>query len=125
MIDIDKKNIVEVFGSQKEASIARKFTNGGSISLALKNGTLSSGHYWLRYDECSDELKATYTKKLPEKNKKVNSRKVEILHKTTKEIIKTFDNIDDVLKEFQMSRLTLNKFYNNNEVYKGFYFKII
>jgi prophage antirepressor-like protein len=124
MIDIDKKNIVEVFPSQKEASIARKFTNGASISAALKRGTISSGHYWLKYDECSNELKETYNKPLPDKIKTNNSKKVEILHKTTKEIIKIFNSIDDVLKEFQMSRLTLNKAIYNNEPYKGFYFRI-
>lgn len=125
MIDIDKKNIVEVFPSQKHASIARKFTNSGAISQALKKGNISSGHYWMRYDDCSDELKTTYKKELPEKNKNNNSKKVELIHKTTKEIIKVFDSVDDVLKEFQMSRLTLNKFSNNKEPYKGFYFNIL
>lgn len=125
MIDINKKYIVEVFASQKDASISRKFTNGGAISLALKRRSISSGHYWIRYDECSDELKATYTKPLPDKNKKFNSKKVELIHKTTKEIIKIYQSIDDVLKEFQMSRLTLNRVHTSKDSYKGFLFRII
>lgn len=125
MLDIDKKNIVQVFASQKEAAIARKFTNGASISLALKIGSQSSGHYWKRYDECSDELKETYDKPLPEKLKKINAMKVEVINKTTKEIIRIFNSISDVLKEFQMSRLTLKKITTNNEPYKGFLFKLV
>lgn len=29
------------------------------------------------------------------------------------------------VKEFQMSRTTLNKINKNNEIYKGFYFQIL
>lgn len=125
MLDIDKKNIVQVFTSQKEAAIARKFTNGASISLAVKNGSLSSGHYWKKYDECSEELKATYDKPLPEKTSSSTSKKVDLINKDTNCIIKTFNSVSDVLKQFQMSRATLNKVSSNSDVYKGFLFRII
>ena len=125
MIDINQEKIIEVYPSQKEASIARKLANGAAINKALKNGTLSSGHYWKKYENCSDELKSTYKNPLPEKISSSTSKKVNLINKTTKEIIKTYNCISDIQKEFQMSRITLNRISNNNEIYKGFYFKII
>jgi hypothetical protein len=124
MIDIQKKNIIEIYASQKDATNARNFSNGAAICGAIKKDNISSGHYWMRYDDCSEELKATYTKELPIKIKKFNAIKVELINKTTKEIIKIFDCIEDVLKEFQMSRLTLNKVSKSQEPYKGFIFNI-
>ena len=125
MLDIDKKNIVQVFTSQKEAAIARKFTNGASISIAVKIGSQSSGHYWKKYDECSEELKITYDKPLPKKTSSSTSKKVALINKHTNGVIKTFNSVSDVLKQFQMSRVTLNKISSNNNVYKGFLFRIV
>jgi len=125
MLDINKEHIIEVYASQKHASNARKFSNGAAICKALKQGSLSSGHYWQKYDDCSDDLKATYTKPLPEKIIKNISIKVNLLNKTTKEIIKTYDSVSELIKEFQISRLTLNKICKNKTVYKNFLFEMI
>ena len=125
MLDINKEHIIEVYASQKHASNARKFSNGAAICKALKQGSLSSGHYWQKYDDCSDDLKATYTKPLPEKIIKNISIKVNLLNKTTKEIIKTYDSVSDLIKEFQISRLTLIKNCKNKTVYKNFLFEMI
>lgn len=124
MLDINKEHIIEVYASQKHASKARKFSNGAAISKAINQGSLSSGHYWQKYDDCSEDLKATYNKPLPEKITKNNSIKVNLLHKTTKEIIKTYDSVSDLIKEFQISRLTLNKICKNKTIYKNFLFEM-
>jgi prophage antirepressor-like protein len=124
MLDINKEHIIEVYASQKHASKARKFSNGAAISKAINQGSLSSGHYWQKYDDCSEDLKATYNKPLPEKITKNTSIKVNLLHKTTKEIIKTYDSVSDLIKEFQISRLTLNKICKNKTIYKNFLFEM-
>jgi len=49
MLDINKEKIIEVYVSQKDASNARKFSNGAAICKAIAQGTLSSGHYWMKY----------------------------------------------------------------------------
>jgi prophage antirepressor-like protein/DNA-directed RNA polymerase subunit H (RpoH/RPB5) len=124
MLDISKTHIIEVYPSQKHAALSRNFNSFAPITQALKKGTLSGGHYWKRYDECSDELKATYAKPLPDKVQKNNcAKQVHLIHKTTKEIVKTFDTVTDVLTSFQMSRRKLNLICASKEVYKNWIFE--
>lgn len=63
MLDIDKKNIVQVFSSKKEAGY-ECFTNEETINFVIINEIKSNGHYWKKYEDCSDVLKATYNKPL-------------------------------------------------------------
>ena len=125
MLDINKENIIEVYASQKHASKARKFSNGAAICKAIKQGSLSSGHYWQKYDDCSEDLKGKYNKPLPEKITKNIAIKVNLLDKTSNEIIKTYDSVSDLIKEFQISRLTLNKICKNKTIYKNFLFEMV
>lgn len=126
MLDIDKTKIVEIYPSQKHAAESRHFSSIASISLALKKGTLSAGHYWKRYDDCSDELKATYTKPLPEKIRKANgAKKVQIINPLTNEPVRIFETVTDVMKEFQMSRTKLNQVCSNKEIYKNWIFQFV
>lgn len=125
MIDIKKEKILEVYASQKDASDARNFTNGAAISKAVSQYSLSSGHYWKKYDDCSDELKATFNRPLPERNVSNICISINILHKTTKEVVKTYSSVIDVIKDFQLSRITLNKICKNKTVYKNFLFEIV
>jgi len=125
MIDINKEKILEVYASQKHASKARNLKTGAAICKAIKQYSVSSGHYWKKYDDCSDKLKSTYNKSLPEKSTSNICIKVNILNKSTNEIVKTYNSVSDIIKEFQISRLTLNKICKNKTVYKNFLFEIV
>lgn len=125
-INICGTKIVEVYPSQKYAAIANKFNSYSEMSKALAKSRLARGYYWKRYDDCSVELKSTFNKQLPQKLKRNNGgKKVNLIHKNTKQIVKTYDSVSDVLKEFQMSRVTLKKICDNKEVYKNWLFEII
>jgi hypothetical protein len=125
MLDKDKTNIIEVYPSQKHAALSRGLNSLAPITQALKKGSLSGGHYWKHYEDCSEELKATYTKELPEKVQKKNGgRKVHLIHKTTNEVVKTFDTVKDAMSSFQISRRKLNEVCATREVYKNWIFEI-
>lgn len=123
MINLNQDTIVEVYESQKIAGIARKNKSSAAICKALKLGTMSTGHYWKFYDDCSDELKATYTKELPVYYKKNNKKEIEVLDPKTKKVIDTLESVSDVLLKYQMSRKTLYRVCEDNEIYKGFLFR--
>ena len=127
MIDIKKTKILEVYPSQKEAAMSRNLTGFSTISRAIKNNSISSGHYWNVFNKCSQEMKDEFLKHnvLPEKHTKANGVKVLQISPITNEKIKQFDSITEVLKKFQMSRITLNSVSNNDEIHKGFKWKII
>ena len=127
MIDIKKTKILEVFPSQKEAAMSRNLAGFSTISRAIKENRVSSGHYWNIFDRCSQEMRDEYLKTnvLPEYHVKANGITVIQINPITNENIKTYKSITEVLKNFQMSRITLNKVSDNNEIHNGFKWKVV
>lgn len=127
MIDIKKTKIMEVFASQRDAAESRNLAGFSTISRAIKNGSISSGHYWNFFDKCSQEMQDEYlsTNSLPERFIKKNSKYVIQIDPITNKEIKQFKSITDVTLQFQMSHLTLNKVSLSNEVHKGYKWKVV
>jgi very-short-patch-repair endonuclease len=127
MIDIKKTNILEVFPTQRDAAKSRNLAGFTTISRAIKQGSISSGHYWNFFDKCSEEMKSVYlaTNKLPEPHIKTNSTTVSQVHPVTGEEIKRHKSITEVIKKFQLSRNTLYKVSENGNVHNGFKWKVI
>lgn len=127
MIDIKQTKILEVFPSQKEAAMSRNLAGFSTISRAIKQNSISSGHYWNIFQKCSQEMRDEYLKNnvLPEHHVKANGITVIQINPITNENMKTYKSITEVLKNFQISRITLNKVSDNNEIHNGFKWKII
>jgi len=125
MLDINKKIIVKVYPDQLSASKERQLSHGGMCS-AIKRGSLSSGHYFMYYDECSDELKEDYLSKyeLPEKTVRKNAKVIKQIHPITNELIKEHGSMAQIQKEFQVSLISLKKAINEDKVLKNFKWKI-
>ena len=127
MIDIKKTKILEVYPSQKEAAMSRNLAGFSTISRAIKKNGISSGHYWNVFHKCSQEMKDEYLKhnKLPTQHTKANGVKVLQISPITNDEINQFDSITEVLKRFQMSRITLNNASETGEIHNGFKWKIV
>lgn len=121
MLDINKQFILKVYPDQLSAAEERHLARG-SICSAIKRESLSSGHYFMYYDNCSEEMKRTYLShsKLPDKLVRNNAKVINQLHPITKEIINTYNSMAIVQKEFQISLTTLKKAIDNNELLKNF-----
>ena len=126
MIDVKRTKILEVFPSQKEAAQARNLAGFSTISRAIKQNSLSSGHYWNIFHKCSQEMQDEYlkTNTLPEKHIKANGVTVTQIDPLTDKEIKTFSSITEVTLNHQMSRTTLKKVSDSNEVHNGYKWKI-
>jgi len=127
MIDIKKTKIMEVFASQRDAAQSRNLAGFSTISRAIKNSSISSGHYWNFFDKCSQEMQDEFLSKnsLPDKHIKTNSKYVIQIDPITNKEIQKFGSITDVTLKFQMSHITLNKVSISNEIHKGYKWKII
>jgi prophage antirepressor-like protein len=127
MIDIKNTKIMEVFSSQKEAALSRNLVGYSTISRAIKQNSISSGHYWKLFKDCSDYMRDIYLKnnKLPEKYvKNCNITVLQLDPLTNKEIAK-YNSITEVLLKYQMSRVTLKKYSDKNEAHNNYKWKII
>ena len=63
--------------------------------------------------------------KLPDKHIKSNGISVIKINPITNEEIKTYNSITDVLLKYQMSRLSLKKASDTDEIHNGFKWKVI
>ena len=126
MIDIQQTKILNVFPSQKEAAMARNLAGFSTISRAIKQQSISSGHYWNLFHRCSQEMRDEYlkTNTLPEQHVKSNGISVIQIHPVTMEEIAEYKSITEVLKKFQMSRVSLVKAAETNEIHNGFRWKM-
>jgi len=127
MIDIKKTKIMEVFASQRDAAESRNLAGFSTISRAIKQSSISSGHYWNFFDNCSQEMKDEFlsNNSLPDRFIKKNSKYVIQIDPITNKEIQQFASITDVTLKFQMSHTTLKKVSISNEIHKGYKWKII
>jgi prophage antirepressor-like protein len=125
MIDITQSKILNVYPNQKEATKAR-LMKANSFHRAIKNGTVSSGHYWKYFDECSKDMQDEYLQnnKLPEKYVSSCSKKVEQICPRTKEVLKVYESNREVIKLFKMSVTSLKKYSNSGEIHNGYIWRI-
>lgn len=126
MIDVKKTKILAVYSNQKQAVEARNM-KCNSFTRAIKQDSLSSGHYWNFFDACSQEMKDEYLShsKLPEKYVIACSKKVQQIDPRTNEIIKTYKSNQDVCKTAQISTATIRRITQTGEIYNGYKWKIV
>ena len=126
MIDIKKTKILAVYSNQKEAVESRNMKCTG-FTRAIKQQSLSSGHYWNFFDACSQEMKDEYLShsKLPEKYVTSCSKKVQQIDPRTNEIVKTYKSNTDVCKIAQISTATIRRITQTGEIYNGYKWKIV
>ncbi len=127
MLDINKENIVHVFKNQQSAAQSRNLKSANCIYNSMKNNKLCSGHYFLSWDNCSDEMKNKYLENntLPELDRRHNAIKINQIHPITDELVKTFLSYTDVMHEFQVSLRKLKEVIQSNEIYKGYKWQLI
>ncbi len=125
MIDIKKTKILNVFSTQKEACAERNMKANG-FTRAIKQYSISSGHYWKFFEDCPIEMQNEYLlhNKLPEKYVSSYSKTVSQICAKTNKIINTYNSKNEVVNKFQMSMLTLKNCSNNGNIYNGYRWKI-
>jgi prophage antirepressor-like protein len=121
MLDLKQTKIVNVFKNQKDAGTDRHFKSTGPICLAIKNGTISGGHYFKMWTSCSDQHKTEYLSRgtLPEKHVSGGQRILQ-LHPVTRAVIKEYASITEVTQFFRFSRSALFNSIDNGFITKGY-----
>jgi hypothetical protein len=125
MIDIKKTKIMKVYASQKDAVEARDMKCNG-FTRAIKSESISSGHYWKYYKDCSEEMKNEYLSRdtLPEKSISKGGKSVDQIDPRTRNVIKTYGSNREVAKDFQMSIMSLKKASASGEIKNGYIWRI-
>ena len=125
-VNIQKTKVIEVYPDQKGAALATNVCPS-AINKAVKNESVSSGHYFIRWNDLTDTLKSEYLENndLPDPPKQVGSVSIQQLDKNTKEVIMTYKSIADVIQKYQISRATLKKKIELQEEMKGYIWRYV
>ena len=126
MLDLDKKNIVDVFQDMTAAAENRKFNGVSAISLAVKRGSISGGHYFKMWHDCDADLKEAFLARstLPNPRKRKGSINVVRVNPLTEQE-QEFGSIAEVQRKLRVSRLTLKSALVDNCILKGYRWKLV
>jgi len=123
MLNITKTRIEKVYSDQKEAKEDRQLKSAGAVCSALKLQRKCQGHYFMMWNDCSDELQSDYIARgntLPEKRQLSTSRSIEKLHPITGNPMQKYASVADVLHEMRISRKSLQNAAEFGYIVKGF-----
>jgi prophage antirepressor-like protein len=126
MIDIKREKILEVYATQKDATEARCM-KAISFTRAIKQQSISSGHYWNYFEKCSPEMQEDYLSRasLPEKYLSPNGKRVQQLDSKTLEVIASYTSKRDVTRKFHMSYGSLEKACESGEPHNGYRWRMV
>ena len=117
-----------VYASQKEAIDARNM-KCNSFTRAIQQESVSSGHYWNFFDDCSEEMKTEYLNhnSMPEKTPNQIGIKIQRIDPFTKKVLSVYNTKRDVVKKYQISYAKLNSLISDasEEIYNGFIWKLM
>jgi len=125
MLNLNKDEIVKVFPDQKACMEDRHLTSSASVANAIKRQSVCSGHYVMMWDNCPTELKNKYLENNTLPDKRVNGIQIQQLHPINNIVIKVYSSVEDVIKEYKISRKTLKSAYEFNIICKGYKWKKI
>ncbi len=121
MIDIKRTKILEVYATQKDAIEARNM-KCNSFTRAIQQQSVSSGHYWNFFEDCSQEWQDEYlaTRKLPERFIHSTGKRVEQIDPKTNKVLKVYNSNRDVIKLYQMSASKLRECLETGQIHNGY-----
>ena len=113
-----------VYKNQKEAVEARNMKCNG-FTRAIKEESISSGHYWNYFNNCSKELQDEYLShsSLPEKYIPTSGKQVQQIDPKTNKVLKIYTSNREICKLFQMSVTKLKDVIENEEIHQGYKWK--
>jgi prophage antirepressor-like protein len=126
MLNLQRNKIDEVFPDQKSAAQSRKHSGLAAINKALHNGSISSGHYFSYWDDCSAALQNEYLSReeLPKPPCPKGAINVYQLDPASGLVIKTYNSVQQAQNTMQFSRLSLKKAIENDIILKGFKWRL-
>jgi hypothetical protein len=122
MLNINKTKIISVFQMAKEAAKSVS-QHPSAMCTAIKYMSPLNNHYWLLWENVSVSLRNEFLEAntLQVRPKNIRGIKIELLHPTSNEVVKTFNSYTDVQKELKISVRKIKELIENNELYKGKY----
>ena len=118
-----QNEILNVYLDRKTASTMNGYSIGG-LDNAVKNGTITQGHYYQLYSECDEELITKFREKYG-KDVLLYKDGLGIYDEATKQLVKEYKCKYDCIRIEKMSDKTLAKALIENKPYNGFKYALL
>lgn len=119
-LNADKSEILNVYLDRKTASQLNGYQSSSALDNPVKNNTLTSGNYYMLYENCDEYLITEFEEKYG----------IPLLYKNgvgqydnDGNLIREFSCKYDCIKELKMSDKTLSKALKNSVPYNNYYYK--
>lgn len=120
-LNADQTEILNVYLDRKTAALTNRYSSGG-LDSAVKNGTVSQGHYYKLYGDCPEPLVEKFEERYG-KDILLYKDGFGMFHETTHQLVKEFKCKYDCLKSERISDKTLAKAMREDKAYNGFKYK--
>ena len=121
VVKMDQNRVIKlVFRTQREAMHEAQLNTTGAISNAIKNGTRSHGHYYDYWLNCTEDQRHAYISdhgypEAPE-NRGIRVNRLD----TSGRIVETYNNMEAIVKSFQVCRKVLKEGIEKRSLVRGF-----
>jgi phage anti-repressor protein len=123
-LNTESDKILNIYHSQKNAAADVK-VKPCTITFSLTNNTTCAGFRWKLYEDCDDDLKATFEGDVPEYQQPDTCNKsVKMIDPLTKEVVENFSSLQDACSKFATCHKTIKKYSATGDIYKGYIWKI-
>jgi len=120
-LNADQTEILNVYLDRKTAALTNRYSSGG-LDSAVKNGTVSQGHYYKLYGDCPEPLVEKFEERYG-KDILLYKDGFGMFDETTHQLVKEFKCKYDCLKSERISDKTLAKAMREDKAYNGFKYK--
>lgn len=120
-LNADQTEILNVYLDRKTAALTNRYSSGG-LDSAVKNGTVSQGHYYKLYGDCPEPLVEKFEERYG-KDILLYKDGFGMFHETTDQLVREFKCKYDCLKSERISDKTLAKAMREDKAYNGFKYK--
>lgn len=124
-INSNKTEIINVYLDRKTASINNGYKTTASLDAFVKHESITNGHYYILYNNCSQELRNQFTEKHCNSSEPILYKSGVGQYDSNGQLIREFVCKYDCIKQLKMSDKTLAKALDKNVPYNGNIFKSI
>lgn len=124
-INKQKTQIIKVFKNQREAEKETKIPNC-QISIAISKQCMSRDFYWMLYDKCTPELKATYNGPIPQEERvSTSSKQVQRIDPYTNQVLEIYACMQDVCNSFNCCHKSIHNAHKSSDIFKNYKWNIV
>jgi len=118
----DKTRVEKIYTSFKACGVENNFASSGAVQKRSKRGVKVGGHHIVSWSELPETVQDAWLENntLPILPRNATTTRINRLDPVTKEVLRTYETMDEVVRHFKIGRAALKTAINGDLVKFGF-----